>query len=72
MDFELLKWGDHTIRLSHWDSLHGVDKIYILNKDGTVDVEWADSEDEKVYRHPVNLVQELRELALAAAGEGTQ
>lgn len=35
IDLELSTWGDDSIRLAFWDSIHGKDRIYILNADGS-------------------------------------
>jgi len=60
MELELLEWGDGTIRLSSWDSMHGDDVIFILNEDGTAYRSYYDGEEER--QEPVNLVIALREL----------
>lgn len=69
-NIELLKWGDGTIRLAFWDSLHGDDAIFVLWKNGQAfrsEVEYASPDDEVGMHHmtPVNLVRELYSLALA-------
>ena len=56
-NLELSAWGDGTIRLSFWDSDHGLDQIYILGDDGQ-----AYTEDEKDERTPVDLIAALRAL----------
>ncbi len=62
-NLELLQWGDGTIRLAFWDSLHGDDKIFILEESGQAFIsEYTDDSDEEV-RIPVDLVAELRKLA---------
>lgn len=64
MDFELLKWGDGTIRLAYWDSLHGDDILFVLDENGKAyrarqheDMEGAE------YVEEANLIEELRKLA---------
>jgi len=52
-NLELMEWGDGTVRLAYWDSLHGEDESFILH-DGEAYVE-----DEKGFRVSVNLVDEL-------------
>lgn len=49
--FDLERWGDGTLRLVHWDSLHGDDVVieiekgaaylhrYVAKTDGAVDVD---------------------------------
>ena len=56
---ELSAWGDGTIRLSFWDSEHGHDRIYILGEDGQT---YTEDDDDK--RTPVDMITELRALAL--------
>lgn len=65
---ELGTWGDGTIRLAFWDSMHGDDRIFILNEDGTVGqhtyvYESEDDEEGREVVTPVDLVAKLRELA---------
>lgn len=60
MELELLTWGDGTIRLSFWDSLHGQDRIFILEADGR-----AYEADEADTRTSVDLVLELRKMAMS-------
>ena len=55
---ELLNWGDGTTRLSFWDSEAGEDVTFILNEDGTADME---SYDQQI--KGVDLVQQLRKMA---------
>ena len=38
-NWELLRWGGHGIRLSHWDSLKGNDVIIEFTEDGDVEVD---------------------------------
>ena len=57
-NLELMTWGDGTIRLTFWDSLHGDDKSYVLG-DGVVCLSSADG-----VMTPVDLAVELRKLAL--------
>lgn len=61
---ELMEWGDGTIRLSFWDSLHGHDEVFILNEDGTAERSTGfvseDSDEESFIR--VELPSALREL----------
>ena len=38
MNFELLRWNDDRIVLTHWDSYHGDDITLILNEDGSAAV----------------------------------
>jgi hypothetical protein len=59
MEFELLKWGDGTIRLAFWDSDEGKDRIFVLGEDGLAYIQ----NDETEERTQINLVQELRKMA---------
>lgn len=56
-NLELMEWGDGTIRLTYWDSLHGENESYILDADGQAYIE-----DEKDFRVSINLVEKLRKL----------
>lgn len=58
-----MSWGDGTVRLTFWNSLHGEDESFILDKDGQAYVE-----DEKGFRVSVNLVYKLRKLAKKIEG----
>ena len=57
-NLELMTWGDGTIRLTFWDSLHGDDKSYVLG-DGFVYLS-----NESGTMTPIDLAVELRKLAL--------
>lgn len=59
MEFELLVWGDGAVRLTFEDRLEGNDIVFTLGEDGQA--RYWDGEDGE----PVNLVAELRKLALA-------
>ena len=59
-NLELSKWGDGTIRLTYWDSLHGEDVSYILNDDDKVYIE--DPSDDKHVFQIYNFVGELIKL----------
>ena len=59
-NLELSSWGDGTIRLSFWDGDHGNDRIFILGEDGRAYVE-----DDDDNRTPVDMIAELRAMALA-------
>ena len=58
MQLELLKWGDGSIRLTFWDTMHGKDVVFILDEDGSAYVE---QEDET--RTAVDLALELRKMS---------
>lgn len=57
MRFELLAWGDGTIRLTFWDSDYGNDRSFILGVDGLA---YEEAKDET--RHVVDLIVELRKM----------
>lgn len=61
MDFELLAWGDGTIRLTYWNYKDGQDICFILGDDGK-----AYTEDEDDNRTGVDLITRLREIAIAS------
>lgn len=61
MELELSQWGDESVRLSFEDYLHGEDRTFVLNADGTAArAEYQDDGSEILM--PVNLVEALREL----------
>lgn len=62
MRCELLAWGDGTIRLSFWDSLHGSVRDFILGEDGRAYIEIEQSDGTEI-REPVDLIAELRKMA---------
>jgi hypothetical protein len=35
MELELSDWGDGSVRLTFWDSMHGDDRVFVLLEDGT-------------------------------------
>lgn len=55
-------WGDDSLRLAFWDSLHGEDEIYRLDPDGTIwkSVAHPDNTEEGELWEQVNLHDELR------------
>ena len=57
-NLELMVWGDGTIRLSWWDSLHGEDKVFVLDDDGN-----AYMQDDDGSKVEIPLVLDLRDLA---------
>jgi hypothetical protein len=59
-NMELCAWGDGTIRLAYWDTSEGKDRIFILGEDGRTYVE-----DDDDNRTPVDMIAELRTMALA-------
>jgi hypothetical protein len=67
---ELSTWGDGTVRLAFWDSLHGHDEVFRLNEDGTADRSTGfideDSDEESWMR--VDLSSSLRELLVFING----
>jgi hypothetical protein len=66
MEFELMVWGDGTIRLAHWDRLHGDDIVITLGKDGTATGTGYGRPEQKrgLEPYPIdNLVLFLRQLA---------
>lgn len=60
-ELELGTWGDGTIRLYFEDSLHGNDRVFILDADGRAYEAFHDGDDER--REPVDLVSVLRLMA---------
>jgi hypothetical protein len=60
MELELGTWGDGTTRLSYWDSMHGLDRHFVLNPDGTAVEAKTDDEGENETLEPINLVAVLR------------
>ena len=61
-NLELMVWGDGTIRLTYWDSMHGNDRIYVLGRTGLAFCSSHDGDAETLTVID-NLVLELRELA---------
>lgn len=57
MEFELLQWGDGSIRLSYEDHLHGHDRVFVLKADSTT---WESDRGEAEILTQVNLVAILR------------
>lgn len=70
-NMELGTWGDGTIRLAFWDRMHGDDRIFILNEDGTTSQSSGDDEAGEEVVTSVDLVAKLRELAMGWE-EGTR
>lgn len=50
---ELSEWGDGTLRLAYWDSLHGMDLILVVKPDGGVMQSTYAGDEEMLI--PVNL-----------------
>ena len=62
MIFALETWGDGTTRLTHWDSVHGDDVVFVLRDDGAFRSTY-DGDGEERLLEQVDLVAELRRLA---------
>lgn len=74
-NWNLEVWGDGTIRLVQWDSMHGEDIILVLNDDGTASqtiTAYKDDDDEMgtELRRPVELVPLLRQWAIDQKAKG--
>jgi len=63
IELELCEWGDGTTRLSYWDSMHGLDRHFVPNPDGTAGESKTDDEGENETFAPVDLIAELRKMA---------
>jgi hypothetical protein len=62
-NMEIYMMPDGQVRLCFWDSLYGEDRVFTIETDGTVFEETIEEDDET--RKIVNLVEELRKIALA-------
>lgn len=63
MEFELMEWGDGTIRLHYEDRLAGRDRSFVLTESGEA-FEATRGEDYDETMTPVSLVLVLRAMAL--------
>ena len=73
-NMELYMMTDRQVRLCFWDWLHGEDRVFTIETDGTVFEETIGEDDGTVLEYPigeeketrkiVNLVEELRKIAL--------
>ena len=62
MIFALETWGDGTTRLTHWDSVHGDDVVFVRRDDGAFRSIYAGEGKEQLLEQ-VDLLAELRRLA---------
>lgn len=70
MRFDLERWGDGTIRLVHWDSLHGQDVVFRLERQQSFMVTRNEGEDKAIpIRELANCLRGLLE-AQEARKEG--
>lgn len=63
MDFELLTWGDGTIRLTYWNTATGKDIVIVLAEDGQAYLVTDTRDDGTETRQGIDLVPYLRGLA---------
>lgn len=62
MDFELLAWGDGTIRLTYWNAETGDDIVIVLGSDGQAYLVTDIRDDGTEARQGIDLVPYLRGL----------
>jgi hypothetical protein len=64
LELELGQWGDGTIRLAFWDSLHGADVFFVLSAGGKAYRAGDEQEDGSEVLTEVDLVEVLRAMAV--------